>query len=161
MKKPGKMRWDYAAPNGQVFVSDGRRLLVYQPPEEGERHGQLVDRAVSDDQLPQAFSFLVGTGRLDRDFDIRLLDASRQGFADGHVLELRPKQPTPHYDRVLFFVRVLDRDGRRAGVIQRVLILDAAGNRNRFDFADIRFNRTVPDSRFVFQPPAGTRRVEP
>ena len=46
-KKPGKMRWDYAAPNGQVFVSDGRRLLVYQPPDEGETEGQLIDRAMS------------------------------------------------------------------------------------------------------------------
>ena len=35
-KKPGRMRFDYAAPNGQVFVSDGSRLVVYQPPETGE-----------------------------------------------------------------------------------------------------------------------------
>ncbi len=40
--KPGRMRFDYAAPNGQVFVSDGQRLVVYQPPEQGEREGQLI-----------------------------------------------------------------------------------------------------------------------
>ena len=160
-QKPGKMRWDYAEPNGQVFVSDGRRLLVYQPPDEGERRGQLIERDMDGDQLPQAFSFLLGTGRLDRDFHLRLLDARREGFPNGHVLELRPREPSPHYERVLFFVRIVERGGRSAGIIQRVLIIDATGNRNRFDFRNIRFNRDVADSRFRYSPPAGTRRVRP
>src|SRR5690242_7273873 len=30
-KKPGMMRWDYAQPNGKVIVSDGKRLVVYEP----------------------------------------------------------------------------------------------------------------------------------
>lgn len=158
--KPGKMRWDYAAPNGQVFVCDGRQLLVYQPPEEGEEHGQLIERAMDSDQLPLAFSFLTGTGRLDRDFRLRLLDPRRQNFR-GYVLELRPRQATPHYDRVLFFVRVVERNGQRAGVVQSVLIDDGNGNRNRFDFRNLRFNRDVPDSRFTFEAPAGTHRVRP
>ena len=40
------MRWDYGQPNGQVFVSNGKKLLIYQPPEEGEKHGQLIERAL-------------------------------------------------------------------------------------------------------------------
>lgn len=160
-KKPGKMRWDYNRPNGQVFVSNGERLLIYQPPDEGETGGQLIERAIQDDQLPLAFSFLTGTGRLDRDFRMRLLDPSRQGFPNGYVLELRPRQPTPQYDRVLFFVRIVDRNGSRAGIIQRVLIIDTAGNRNRFDFRSPQFNRNVPDNRFDYTPPRGTRRVRP
>lgn len=159
--KPGKMRWDYARPNGQIFVSDGEQLLIYQPPDEGERHGQLIERRIQDDQIPLAFSFLTGTGRLDRDFHLRLLDPARQGFPDGYVLQLRPRQPTPQYDRVLFYVRVVEREGRRAGIIQRVLIIDSAGNRNRFDFRDMRFNRNVPANRFQYTPPQGTRRVRP
>ena len=160
-KKPGKMRWDYNRPNGQVFVSNGERLFIYQPPDEGETGGQLIERAIQDDQLPLAFSFLTGTGRLDRDFRMRLLDPSRQGFPNGYVLELRPREPTPQYDRVLFFVRIVDRNGSRAGIIQRVLIIDSAGNRNRFDFRSSQFNRDVPDGRFDYEPPAGTRRVRP
>ncbi len=160
-KKPGKMRWDYDEPNGQVFVSDGERLVVYQPPDEGERHGQTIERAVTDDQLPLAFSFLTGTGRLERDFRMRLLDPSRQGFRGGYVLELRPRRPTTHYDRVLFFVRIVGEGSERAGYIQRVLIIDSAGNRNRFDFRNPRFNAEVEDSRFRYTPPPGTRRVRP
>ena len=78
-EKPGKMRWDYAAPNGQVFVSDGQTLLVYQPPDEGERHGQLIERPMSEHQLPQAFSFLTGTGRL-------LKRTRNLAFAEGRVM---------------------------------------------------------------------------
>ncbi|MDH5491979.1 MAG: outer membrane lipoprotein carrier protein LolA [Myxococcales bacterium] len=158
-EKPGRMRWDYAAPNGQIFVSDGERLLIYQPPEEGEDHGQLIEREVSDDQLPAAFAFLTGTGRLDRDFRFRLLDSARQGFRDGYVLELRPREPSPHYERVLFFVRIPE--GTPAGVIHRVLIIDSAGNRNRFDFSNMRFNRPSPAGSFSYTPPTGTRRVHP
>ena len=160
-KKPGKMRWDYAAPNGQVFMSDGRRLITYQPPEEGETEGQLIDQAVSGNQLPQAFAFLTGTGFLDRDFFLRLLEPRRQGFEGGYVLELRPREASAHYERILFFVRVLEQNGKRAGIIQRVLIIDAQGNRNRFDLKNIRFNTDIPESLFSFEPPPNTRRIHP
>lgn len=156
--KPGKMRWDYDRPNNKRIVSDGQKLYVFEPAEDGAPP-QLFERALSEDQLPQAFSFLTGTGRLDEDFRFRLLDATRQGFSDGYVLELRPKAPTPHYERILFYV--LKRDGRPAGVVQRVLIIDEAGNRNRFDLSGFEWNPNVSDSTFRFTPPRGTRRVRP
>ena len=31
VKKPGKMRWDYKAPEPKVFVSDGRRIYLHIP----------------------------------------------------------------------------------------------------------------------------------
>lgn len=162
-KKPGKMRFDYAEPNGQVFVSDGERLLVYQPPDEGEAHGQLIERPLEEDQLPSVFGFLTGTGRLEEDFTFRLLEPSSRdarGY-DGKVLELRPRTPTPHYDRVLFYVQIVGEGTRRSGLVRRVLIVDSQGNRNRFDFRNPRFNRNVADSRFEYTPPAGTPRVQP
>lgn len=158
--KPGRMRFDYAAPNGQVFVSDGQRLVVYQPPEEGETEGQLIERAMDSDQLPQAFSFLTGTGRLDRDFNFRLLNAARHQFPDGYVLALRPRRQNPNYEQLLFFVRIVGEGEQRAGVVQRVLIRDREGNTNRFTFADMQFNRDVPNERFVFRAPANTRTVQ-
>lgn len=160
-KKPGMMRWDYAEPNGQVFVSDGKKLLIYQPPEEGEKNGQLIERALEEDQLPSAFSFLTGTGNLEQDFEVRLLEHGDERFQDGYVLQLIPRKPTPNYEQLVFYVRTLSDGGKRAGVVQRVLIIDAAGNRNRFDFSNIKFNREVPDKRFSYRPPRGTQRVTP
>lgn len=160
-KKPGMMRWDYAKPNGQVFVSNGKKLLIYQPPQEGEKRGQLIERALGDDQLPSAFSFLTGGGDLDEDFEVRLLEHGNEKFSAGHVLQLIPRKPTPNYEQLVFYVRTLTADGKRAGVVQRVLIIDSAGNRNRFDFSKIEFNRDVPDKRFNYRPPKGTERVTP
>ncbi|MBW2159304.1 MAG: outer membrane lipoprotein carrier protein LolA [Deltaproteobacteria bacterium] len=160
-KKPGMMRWDYAQPNGQVFVSNGKKLLIYQPPEEGEKRGQLIERAVDEDQLPSAFSFLLGSGSLEKDFDVRLLEHDNDKFKDGHVLQLIPRRPTPNYEQLVFYVRTLTQGGKRAGVVQRVLIIDSAGNRNRFDFSKIKFNRDVPDKRFSYRPPKGTETVTP
>ncbi len=160
-KKPGMMRWDYAQPNGQVFVSNGKKLLIYQPPEEGEKRGQLIERAVDEDQLPSAFSFLLGSGSLEKDFEVRLLEHDNDKFKDGHVLQLIPRRPTPNYEQLVFYVRTLTQGGKRAGVVQRVLIIDSAGNRNRFDFSKIKFNRDVPDKRFSYRPPKGTETVTP
>jgi outer membrane lipoprotein carrier protein len=160
-KKPGMMRWDYAEPNGQVFVSDGKKLLIYQPPEQGEKHGQLIERALDDDQLPSAFSFLTGTGNLEKDFEVRLLEHDDERFKDGYVLQLIPRKPTSSYEQLVFYVRTMTEGEKRAGIVQRVLIIDAAGNRNRFDFSSIKFNRDVPDKRFRYQPPRGTARVTP
>jgi outer membrane lipoprotein carrier protein len=160
-KKPGKMRWDYAQPNGQVFVSDGKKLLIYQPPEEGEKGGQLIERALEEDQLPSAFSFLIGSGNLEKDFEVRLLEHDNEKFQAGYVLQLIPKRSTPNYEQLVFYVRTLTTEGKRAGIVQRVLIIDSAGNRNRFDFAKIKFNRDVSDKRFTYRAPKGTQRVTP
>ncbi len=160
-KKPGKMRWDYAQPNGQVFVSDGKKLLIYQPPEEGEKRGQLIERSLGEDQLPSAFSFLTGSGNLDEDFEVRLLEHDDEKFRGGYVLQLIPRKPTQNYEQLVFYVRLLSEGAKRAGVVQRVLIIDSAGNRNRFDFSNMKFNRDVADKRFNYRPPKGTQRVTP
>jgi outer membrane lipoprotein carrier protein len=150
------MRWDYAQPNGKVITSDGKRLLVYEPGENGES-GQVVEQAIGQAQLPQALSFLMGTGRLETDFTFRLLDAKGEGFPSGDVLELRPKVATPHYDRIVFYV---ERTPALRGLVRRLLIVDSNGNRNRFDFSELKFNTGVAATLFEWRPPAGTRRVE-
>ncbi len=160
-KKPGMMRWDYAEPNGQVFVSNGKKLLIYQPPEEGEKSGQLIERALEEDQLPSAFSFLIGSGDLQKDFEVRLLEHDDEKFQDGYILQLLPRKPTPNYEQLVFYVRTLTTGAKRAGIVQRVLIIDSSGNRNRFDFSEIKFNRDVSDKRFNYRPPKGTERVSP
>lgn len=153
--KPGRMRWDYAAPNGKVVVSDGKKLVVYEPGEDKEP-GQVFERKISDSELPQALAFLTGTGKLADDFTYRLLDAASQGFANGYVLELLPKKPNPLCERILFYV---DGDAKRAGLVHRVLIIDSTGNRNRIDFKAMKFNRPLDAKTFAWQPPKDARRL--
>jgi outer membrane lipoprotein carrier protein len=153
--KPGRMRWDYAAPNGKVLVSDGKKLLIYVPGEDKEP-GQVFEHKIGDSELSNALAFLTGQGKLSDDFNTRLLDAAAQGFSGGYVLELIPKKPNPHYERVLFYV---DGDAKRAGLVHRVLIVDSAGNRNRIDFKGFKFNRALDAKTFAWQPPKDARRV--
>ena len=111
--------------------------------------------------MPSAFSFLTGEGDLEKDFEVRLLDHDDAKFQGGHVLQLIPRKPTPNYEQLVFYVRTLSTGAKRAGIVQRVLIIDAAGNRNRFDFSKLKFNREVSDKRFEYRPPKGTERVNP
>ncbi len=156
-QKPGKMRWNYAAPNGKVIVSDGQRLTVYEPGEDQEP-GQVFERSISESELPQALAFLTGTGKLEDDFTFRLLDSAQQGFPSGHVLELMPKVKSPHYERILFYV---DGQPERAGLVHRVLIVDASGNRNRIDFKAPKFNRKLEAKTFDWRPPKEARKITP
>lgn len=151
--RPGKMRFDYLAGSGKVVVTDGRRLTVYEPDEDGGA-GQYAQTDL-DDGLPSALGLIAGTARLDRDFTFRLRDAASVGW-DGHVLELRPRRAEPAYRRVLLFV---DDDAATAGVVRRVLVQDHEGNLNLFEFRRTAFNAPVAEDRFELEPPAGARRI--
>lgn len=156
-KKPGKMRWDYAKPNGKVIAASAGKLVVYEPGDEPTDRGQVLQQNFAQAELPQAMSFLLGTGKLADDFDAKLLDAAREGFASGQVLELRPKQASPHFDRLLFYVETA---AAVRGLVRRLVIVDASGNRNRFDFSALKFNSGVTDGAFEWVPPADARRVQ-
>jgi outer membrane lipoprotein carrier protein len=149
-EKPGKMSWRYDQPNGNRVVSDGRLLKVYEA-----ENQQMFEQPVSGSQYPAALSFLMGMGDLTKSFNMRLLDAGNMNFKNGWVLEGTPTDPTPAYQKVLLYV-----DSATAQV-RRVLIIDAQGNRNRFDFETPIVNMPVAASEFSFSAPPGTQIVRP
>ncbi|MBX3247762.1 MAG: outer membrane lipoprotein carrier protein LolA [Myxococcales bacterium] len=149
--KPGRLRFDYDAPNGKVFVSDGRYFTAFEPGDPGEP-GQFVKTEVGADAVPGAFAFLTGQARV-ADYRTRLLDASRLGWS-GAVLELVPRRNDPQVRRLILFV-----DPQVPGVVHRLRIEDHESNTNQFDLRDVRYDREVDAGRFRFSPPAGARRV--
>lgn len=156
--KPGAMRWDYDAPSNKILVSDGTTIQIYEPGGQGTP-GQVASLPVANSELPQALSFLTGQGRMEDQFTFRLLDARREGFANGDVLELTPRHENPHFARILFYVTRVQVGQATAGLVDRVLILDHAGNRNRFDFSQTNYRATIDPRVFRWTPPAGTRRI--
>jgi outer membrane lipoprotein carrier protein len=149
-EKPGKMSWSYAAPNGNRVVSDGTLLKVYE-----QENQQMYEMSVAKSQYPAALAFLMGKGQLTRDFTLRLVDPAQMHFEGGYVLEGTPKDATPAYQKVLLYV-----DGA-TNQVRRALILDAQGNRNRFDFDTPTVNVPVPPGEFNFIPPPGTKVIKP
>lgn len=148
--KPGKMDWEYTSPAGNRIVSDGSTLRVYEA-----SNKQMYEQTVNQSQYPAALSFLTGQGSLDQNFDFQIFPGAQFGYQGGYVLVGTPKQPTPAYTKVLFYV-----DAQTSQVL-RVLILDGQQNRNRFDFTNPQVNTNVDASKFTFSPPPGTTIVKP
>lgn len=149
-QKPGKMSWVYSNPKNNRVVSDGKMLRVYEA-----QNRQMYEQKVDKSQYPAALSFLTGEGRLAETFKFQLYDGKKMNFPGGLVLVGTPKKPHPAYKTILFYVDA------KTYQVRRVMVLDAQGNRNRFDFVNPRINEPVTPSTFKFSPPAGTTLVHP
>ena len=149
-EKPGKMSFTYDAPNGNRVTSDGKIIRVYEKDAE-----QMYESAVQKSQYPAALAFLMGDGKLKKDFSLKLLDASAMKFEGGYVIECTPKELTPAYQKMLLYV------DSQTNQVRRVLILDAQGNRNRFDFKDPVVNKAIKEGTFDFTPPKGSSTPPP
>jgi outer membrane lipoprotein carrier protein len=148
-QKPGKMSWRYTN-NGNRVVSDGTTIKVYE-----KDNKQMFVQPMARSQYPAALSFLVGGGDLRKEFRLRMLNAAKMGFEGGYVLEGRPRDPTPAYQSMLLYVDAATHQ------VRRVLLLDAQGNRNRFDFVQPTVNVKVSLGEFRFKPPPGTKIIKP
>ncbi len=146
--KPGKMSWRYT--QGNRVVSDGKLIKIYD-----QRLGQVYEQALDKTQYPAALSFLTGQGQLSQNFKFTKMDATVMKFESGYVLGGEPLQPTPAYQQVFFFVDA------RTFHVRRVIIQDAQGNRNRFDFLTAEVNTKPQRGEFVFTPPNGTQVIKP
>lgn len=141
--KPGKMAWRYS--NGNWVVSNGKVLQVYEA-DNKQLHVQRVGKS----QFPAALAFLTGGAKLRETLELRKLDPKRARFKGGHVLVGKPKQSTTAFETLLLYV-----DGKTFQV-RRVLLLDAQGNRNRFDFTRVTLNPKVAPGELEIKPPPGT-----
>src|SRR6476620_9952295 len=70
VKKPGKMRWDYSAPEQKQFVSDGVKVYSYIPADKQV----IVGTVPQGDAASTPALFLAGKGDLTRDFTASLVD---------------------------------------------------------------------------------------
>lgn len=148
-QKPGMMSWRYDN-NGNRVVSDGKRIKVYE-----KENKQMYEQDIKKSQYPAALSFLLGGGKLKKEFRLKMIDPKQVGYEGGYVLYGEPKEPTPAFQKMLLYV-----DGSTYQV-RRVLMIDAQNNRNRFDFVEPVVNKPVPPGEFVFHPPPGTQVIKP
>jgi len=144
IKKPGKMRWEYTAPDAKVFVSDGVQMYSYVPADKQV----IVSSVPSEDRASSPMLFLAGKGHLARDFTPTLVDVPA-GLPAGKALKLVPKTRQPDYD---WLVLIVD----PASLTLRGLVTtDAQGGTSSFSFANLKENAGVTDKTFEFKMPRG------
>jgi len=142
VKKPGKMRWDYAPPAKKVFVSDGANLFLWEPAE-----NQVTKSAIpKQDEATTAVLFLVGKGNLTRDFNVTFLPDAPAGM---YGLRLEPKLPERDYDWLQLLV------DQQTMQIRSLTSADRQGGQSKFIFSNFKENTGLPDSKFDFKIPRG------
>lgn len=145
VKKPGKMRWAYTAPETKQFVSDGVKMYSYIPQDK-----QVIIASVPpDEDAPTPALFLAGRGNLTRDFTHSLVDAPPGMPSGSRALKLVPKARQRDYD---WLVLVLDPDSL---AIRGLLTMDAQGGTSSFSFTNLKENVGLADKEFAFKIPRG------
>jgi outer membrane lipoprotein-sorting protein len=150
--RPNQLSFRYDPPNANRAVSDGKTLKVYEA-----ENKQLFTQPVAKTEYPGALAFIMGKG-LRRSFTFTFHKKAK--FKGGIVLVGKPRVANPAYKGVIFYIdkKLLEKGDLRA--IRRVLVIDAQGNRNRFDFTDISEPQKIDPGEFKFEPPPGTNVVK-
>ncbi len=150
VKRPGRMRWVYTAPEEKLFVLDGSQMYSYLPAD----RQVIVSPLPPEDQATTAALFLAGKGRLTRDFTLRY-EASGDAPPDTWALRLDPRQADRDYD---WLVLVVDRERL---TLRRLVAGDRQGGVSTFDFSRVKENVGLPDTLFVFRIPRGVDVIRP
>jgi outer membrane lipoprotein carrier protein len=144
LKKPGKMRWDYTAPEAKLFLSDGKWLYEYVA---AERYASRSSVKASGD-MRAPFAFLLGRGNLRRDFKRIEFAQESPVRAGDKVLRMIPKRAADFKELVI--------EIEPASLqIARLTLVESGGARSDFLFSNVRDNAPASEAQFVFKAPAG------
>jgi len=142
IKKPGRMRWEYTAPEKKTFVSDGVKIYSHIPADKQV----IVSDVPGADQATTAVLFLAGKGNLLRDFDVTYFDTPVAGAI---ALRLNPRQKQRDYDWLIVAVDPATLQ------IRALTAADQQGGRSTFEFSNYRENTGIADNVFAFKIPRG------
>jgi outer membrane lipoprotein carrier protein len=143
IKRPGKMRWVYTAPERKEFVSDGVKIYAYFP---ADRQVIVSAAPTGSDTTPALF--LTGQANLVRDFAASAIELP--GAPAGNLgLKLVANKPDPDFEWLAVSV------DPATFQIQQLVALDRQGGRSTFTFRNLRENRRPADTSFVFRIPKG------
>jgi outer membrane lipoprotein carrier protein len=145
LRKPGRMRWDYADPKGKLVVCDGKTMWMYTPAENRVDKQPLKET----DDLQAPIAFLLGKLHFDKEFK------NLQGKPEGPDMRItaEPKTDNLPYTAVEFVVT-------SAGSIREVKVTGFDNSITAYTFEQEKLNPTLDDKLFQFQVPKGAEVVE-
>jgi outer membrane lipoprotein carrier protein len=142
VRRPGRMRWEYATPEKLTLVLDSGNVKMYSP---GEKKLQI---ATLDPQTfsPTALQFLLGEGKLSESFTAESL---REDGRKEIGLRLRPRADSG-FEHLDMWLAPGDYQLRES------VVVDLFGNRTAVRFNEIVENDAVSDDSFSIDVPEGT-----
>ena len=144
LRKPGRMRWDYSAPAGKLFLSDGHDVYLYTP--DAHRVEKMKLKESEDMRAPLAFLL----GKLDFSKEFRDFDVKPEGA--NLVVMAKAKTDKLPYERIEMLVTPEYQ-------IQRLVITGQDQSILTFKFNQEKLNPSVDNAEFKFQMPAGATLV--
>lgn len=167
--RPGRMRWEYEAPEQKLFISDGKNVWFYVPSDHTVTRAPIKES--TDWRTPLAL--LTGKAKLSQLCQSVDLSAERPGVQGDVVLSCRPRgekataksgeednlEPSiadvsQQFDQVLLEVNP------ETGELADVRVLQPGGIELEYRFGNWQENLPLPESLFHFQAPAGVAIVE-
>jgi outer membrane lipoprotein carrier protein len=148
--RPLMMRWDYGAPEEQMFLADGE-YFYFRP----AGSPQVIRRKVDEKSLGGRIPLLLLFGKGDIAGMFRVEESSaRKGGAET-LLRLLPRgDGAPEVRRVDLVV------GSRDGIILEIHLFDRLGGENHLYLSDIEIDPKLPPDLFRFRKPAGVDVVD-
>jgi outer membrane lipoprotein carrier protein len=146
VQRPGKMRWEYAAPDGRVIVLDKDAIRIWNPEEK-----QLQIAAVSAGNVsPTALGFLLGQAVLRDTFTAELIvDPARTDRG----LRLRPKSDGGFESLELWV-------DPKSYQMKESVVRDLFGNRTRVRLEAVRENAGAKSTEFELASPPGAEVID-
>jgi outer membrane lipoprotein carrier protein len=146
LRKPGKMRWEYTAPAGKLFVSDGKVIWSYFADQ--KRAEKENFKETDDMRAPLAFLL----GRLNFDDEFKEYRTQPDGRNSLFITAI-PKSDKLPYTEVTFLVSP-------DSVIHYLSVKGQEGSATEFTFENERKNPQLNDALFHFTPPAGVEIID-
>jgi len=140
IKKPGKMKWNYGAPDTQILISNGSTLWLYVPDE--EQATKVPIESIYSSNTPALF--LAGKGKLTQTFNVESVNLDKDPIS----ITLTPKADDQAMIRLQLFAN------KKNYQITGSTVYDKLGNKTEIRFSNIKTNREIPEKTFQFQAPA-------
>jgi len=147
IKRPGKMRWIYEAPERQSIITDGTRLWIYRP----DDNQVMLGVAPSYFGAGKGASFLTDIRVMKETFEISMEKAR---VPNRYKLKLVPKEKTVDVTHIYVWI------SPRTWEVAEVATYNTYGDETRLEFSNIEFIDDLPDPLFMFTIPEGTAVVE-
>jgi outer membrane lipoprotein carrier protein len=153
-KKPGKLRVNYEGEEGRLYVSDSKKLWIYDM---GDTQVNVYN--VGPRTMPEeALAFLGGLGNLRAQFRVSAVtDNERKTMKLSEGLDwllLIPKNPESQLDELLLGF------DKSAHTVGEAYLKNESGNLSHYFFKNVRLNSDLSDDQFVFVKPKGVKEIK-